>query len=78
MVAELVPQQHPILACASALLASLGAVRDVQAVFMGPADQRGALEEISRAERVLAELKLRVLAAADQAAQDAGARDAGV
>ncbi len=77
MVAQLMPQPHPILACAAQLLTTLTSVRDVQPVFMTPADQQTAVIELGRAATALAELQLRVLAASGEAADQAGARDVG-
>jgi len=75
VVAQLLPQPHPILACAEQVMSVVGGVRQVQPVFMGPADKRAALLALSDAERRLAELKLRVMAASDDVAQADGARD---
>jgi hypothetical protein len=55
----------------------LKAVRDVQPVFMSPAEQEAAVRGIARLEAILAELKLRIVPAAGDAACLAGARDVG-
>ena len=69
--------QHPVLGCAGEVLAAIKSVRDVQPVFMTPADQQTAVIELGRAATALAELQLRVLAASGEAADQAGARDVG-
>ncbi len=69
--------QHPVLGCAGEVLAAIKSVRDVQPVFMSPADQQAAVIELGRAATALAELQLRVLAASGEAADQAGARDVG-
>ena len=52
-------------------------MRDVQPVFMIPAEKETAVAEIARLEAMAAELKLRVVAAAEDARAEAGARDNG-
>ena len=69
--------QHPVLECAAALMASVKSVRGVQPVFMTPAQQEAAVAELARAAAALAELQLRVVAAAADAATGSGARDTG-
>jgi hypothetical protein len=71
------PDRHPVVACAAELLAAIKTVRDVQPVFMTAADQQTAVLELDRAAAALAELQLRVMAAAGAAAEEAGARDVG-
>ena len=68
---------HPILGAVTAAGESLKAVRDVQPVFMSPAEQEAAVRGIAGLEAMLAELKLRVLPAAGDAACLAGARNVG-
>jgi len=75
VVAELVPQQHPILVCASDISNALSSVADVQAIYLSGADKRAALLAINTAARQLAELNLRVIAAAGDVAEEDGARD---
>jgi hypothetical protein len=75
MVAELIDHQHPIVACAENITEALSEVVDVQPVYMSMDDKRRALLTLTRAERRLAELKLRVLAAAKDVAEEDGARD---
>ncbi|RHW25634.1 DUF222 domain-containing protein [Nocardioides immobilis] len=68
---------HPIVGAVTAARESLKGVRDVQPVFMSPAAQTDAVTSIAALEGMLAELKLRVLAASGDAADQAGARDVG-
>jgi hypothetical protein len=68
---------HPILGAVSAARDALKAVRDSQPVFMIPVEKEAAVAEIARLEAMAAELKLRVVAAAGDAASDSGARDNG-
>ena len=78
MVAQLVPQPHPILAAVTTGREALTAVRDAQPVYMSPAEKKTAITEIARLEAMTAELKLRIVATADDAANlSAGARDTG-
>ena len=77
MVAQLLPQPHPILSAIQVAQDALTAVRDSQPVFLIPAEKEAAVAEIARLEAMAAELKLRVVATADDAAGDAGARDNG-
>jgi hypothetical protein len=75
VVAELVPQPHPILACASGVSVLLSGVADVQAIYMSGSDKRAALLALNTAQRQLAELNLRVMAASSDVAEEDGARD---
>jgi len=77
VVAQLIPQPHPILACADQVLAVVAGVRDVQPVYMAPAEKTAALVELGRAAAALDELRLRVLSTAGDVATEAGARDVG-
>jgi len=77
VVAQLLPQPHPILACAEQISHALTEVADVQPVFMSPADKAAAVVELDKAAAALAELQLRVLASAEEVAMSAGARDVG-
>ncbi|MDZ5621506.1 DUF222 domain-containing protein [Nocardioides sp. HM23] len=77
MVAQLMPQPHPILACAAQLQATIGDVRDLQPVYLSPAEKKTAVVELDKAAAMLAELKLRVVATAEDAACLALARDTG-
>ena len=75
MSATAVVSSHPIVACAAQVRAALDAVAEVQPVFMGVRDKEAVLVELHRVEAQLAELKCRVLAAADDVAAEHGARD---
>jgi len=77
VVAQLLPQPHPILACAEQVMSVVGGVRQVQPVFMSPVDKTAAVVELGRAISALQELQLRVLASAEDVAMSAGARDVG-
>ena len=77
MVAQLIPSLHPVLACAAQVRAVVEGVRDVQPLYLSPADKTTALVELGRAAAALEELRLRVLAAAGDVAEAAGARDVG-
>ncbi|MCW2814150.1 MAG: putative endonuclease [Nocardioides sp.] len=71
------PTRHPVLGCASTLAQALDAVADVDPMFMATADKQAALLELAACAARLNELSLRVLAAADDVAEQHGARDAG-
>src|SRR5215204_4788420 len=68
---------HPILDAVAAARDAMKAVRDVQPVFMIAAEKETAVAELARLEAMAAELKLRVVASAGDAAAEAGARDNG-
>ncbi len=68
---------HPILGAVATAQDALKSVRDSQPVFLIPAEKETAVAEIAALEAMLAELKLRVVAVADDAASEAGARDNG-
>jgi hypothetical protein len=65
---------HPILGLARGVGRALDRVADHQPAYMTTADQKAALVELHRVEQRLVALRLRVMAAADVAAE-AGARD---
>ena len=71
MVAQLIPAPHPIVAAITSARDAVAGVRDVQPVFMSPAEKEAAVTEIARLEARTAELKLRILAAAGDAAEPA-------
>ena len=72
------PQQpHPVLACVENVETELKAVRDVQPTFMTTAQKELALLGIATAVAQLAELRMRVLAVAEDLAETEGARDLG-
>ncbi len=68
-------QPHPVVAVAAALEAALKDVADLDPVFMPTAEKKAALLALDRASGRLAELRLRVLAACDDVADQEGARD---
>ncbi|QYJ04373.1 HNH endonuclease [Nocardioides panacisoli] len=74
MVTTLVPT-HPIVACAETVHAALESVAHVEPVYMATSDKVTALEQLARAESRLAELRLRVMASADDVATERGAHD---
>ncbi len=77
MTVHRLPTPHPITGALASAGEALTAVREVQPMFMTPAQQQDALIDIARLEAKTAELKLRILAAAGDAAEQAGARDVG-
>ncbi|GAB4006958.1 HNH endonuclease signature motif containing protein [Nocardioides ultimimeridianus] len=68
---------HPILACAQALQKELSDVADMPADYLRTRDKAQFLTDLARVESQLAELKLRVLAASSDVAEEHGSRDAG-
>ena len=77
MVAELMPSPHPILSAVLVAQDAVRSVRDAQPVFLIPAEKETAVAELARLEAMAAELRLRVVAVAEDARADAGARDVG-
>ncbi len=77
MVAQLAPASHPILSALTTSQEALEAVRDVQPVYMSPTEKKTAITELARLEAALVELRLRVVATADDAADLALSRDTG-
>ena len=67
---------HPIVAAVGDVRASLKSVADVNPTFMATDDKAAALTELARAEAQLAELRLRVMADADDLAAVIAAKDA--
>ena len=67
--------QHPLLGAVVAVTTSLGEVSEANPAFMATDQKAATLLEIARAKAQLAELELRVLAAADDVAADTAARD---
>lgn len=74
MTALPVPQ-HPVLGCVAEVGAALDAVADAQPVYLSTAEKADALRELAVLESRLVGLRLRVLAAADDVAEETGARD---
>jgi hypothetical protein len=69
-------QQHPIVAAAVTVRATLKSVADANPAFMSTDDKAVALRELVAAEAQLAELRLRVLADAGDLAASSGSKDA--
>ncbi|CAM3545258.1 HNH endonuclease signature motif containing protein [Nocardioides zeicaulis] len=66
---------HPILASACLVDQALKAVADTSPTFMSATDKAEALRELVRLESRLTELRLRIMADADDVAAGTGARD---
>jgi len=75
VVAQPLLSPHPILGCAEGISTALAEVAGVQPLYMTADDKRAALLALTRAERRLAEVKLRLIAAADNIAEADGSRD---
>ncbi|MFC6286191.1 DUF222 domain-containing protein, partial [Nocardioides sp. GCM10027113] len=67
---------HPVLACTEAIGKELDLVAEVDPAYMRTEDQAAALVELTALASRVEELKLRVLASADEVALDSGARSA--
>lgn len=67
---------HPVLAATTLIDEALKAVADTNPTFMPTADKAEALKELTRIESRVAELRMRILADADDLAAESGARDA--
>lgn len=67
---------HPILAATSVIDEALKTVANTNPAFMATADKAAALCELVTLESRLAELRMRILADADDLAAESGARDA--
>ena len=67
--------QHPVLACTDEVAAALDSVADVEPLFMTTGDKERAALKLEALERRGAELRLRVLATADDVAEKHGAHD---
>jgi hypothetical protein len=74
MTALPVPQ-HPILAAVAALGRALDQVTESQAVYLSTAEKAEALRALALVESRVTGLRLRVMAAADDVAEQTGARD---
>jgi len=71
----LVNTPHPVLACAATIGAALKDVADIEPAFMRTAEKADALLALSRIETEVTALRLRIMAAADDVAEETGARD---
>ena len=67
---------HPILVATSVIDEALKTVADTNPAFMATADKASALRELVTLESRMAELRMRILADADDLAAESGARDA--
>lgn len=67
---------HPVLETAHTIREALKATADLNPTFMDTTDKAAALRELARLESQVAELRLRILADADDVASEAAARDA--
>lgn len=67
---------HPVLSATASIDEALTAVADVNPAFMQTGDKQAALVELSRLETRLAELRLRILAGADDVAAETADRQA--
>jgi len=70
--------QHPLLAAVHAARAALSEVAETQPVYVAPGTRKAALLQLAALKAQAEELELRVLAASEDLAQQAGARDAGL
>jgi hypothetical protein len=68
---------HPVLACAQQVRADLAAIVEVPVELMSREEKAAALVAMSTVADQAEALRLRLLAAADDVAAEAGARDAG-
>lgn len=75
MTAQLVVP-HPILGAVGSVESLLAEVADGQPVFLSTAEKQDVLRRLAAVEAQAAELRLRVLAAADEVGEESGARDA--
>jgi hypothetical protein len=71
----LVNTPHPVLACAAIIEAALQDVAGVEPAFMRTSEKADALLALTRAQTALAALRLRIIAAAEDVAEETGARD---
>src|SRR5688572_17383611 len=69
--------EHPVLRCAARIGAALDDVAEVDPGYLPTRDKAAALLQLTRLESRLHELRLRVLADADDVALDSGARSRG-
>jgi hypothetical protein len=67
--------QHPILGCLAELEGALDGVADAQAVYLSTAEKAEAMRRLATIEARVTALRLTVMAASDDVAEDVGARD---
>ena len=68
---------HLVHECEQAIAAALDKVAGVEFCYLSPADKAASLVELQRLESRIAAMRLRMLAVADDVAEQAGARDVG-
>src|SRR4051812_39822929 len=73
---EEAPAMHPVHEALATIEAALKSVTDVNPTFMSADEKADALRDLVRADSRLTELRLRILAIADDVAADAAAHDA--
>lgn len=76
MTAQSLTPQHPVLRCLDSLEAELGAVEDLDPMFMSVVDKKQALVQAVAVRTRIEALYLRLLANAEDVAEADGARDA--
>jgi hypothetical protein len=69
---------HLVHECEQAIAAALDKVDGVEFCYLAPADKAASLVALQRLETRMAATRLRMLAVADDVAEEAGARDVGV
>ena len=69
------PHLHPVVECVRAIGSGLDEVAEVDPIYMTTREKREALKALVEAASRLDELRLRVMAGADDLAMDAAARD---
>jgi hypothetical protein len=67
--------QHPILGCVAELEAALDGAADAQAIYLSTDEKAAALVRLAKVEARVAGLRLGVMAAAGDVAEETGARD---
>jgi len=70
-------QTHPVLAGAHEIATVLDSLAEVNPTYMTTTEKKQALLELAALESRVAELRLRIMATADDVALETGARDAG-
>src|SRR5918995_4705722 len=71
----LVNAPHPVLACAAVIETALQDVAGIEPAFMRTGEKADALLALTRAQTALAALRLRIIASAEDVAEETGARD---
>jgi len=68
---------HLVLECEQAIAAALDKVEAVEFLYLSPVDKAASIMELQRLETRIAATRLRMLAVADDVADESGARDVG-